>query len=141
MYEMCFSLEHMWREAVSSAQRAARTVRVEGRRTTRRAALGRTVWEFVRTYIMRFGWLDGWPGLHASALSAMATYFREALLWELSQPAGVRPVVVRDSWQGLKLFDPSGVADTAASESLQQSPVGDADFSSHQAARELRPAA
>jgi hypothetical protein len=71
----------------------------------------------------------------------MAIYFREALLWELSQPAGVRPAVVRDRWQGLKLFDPSGASDTAASEILPQSPVGEGDFPPLEAARELRPAA
>jgi hypothetical protein len=140
-WEMCFHLEHTWHEVFSSATRAARASHAEGRHAIRRNAVGRAAWQFVRSYLLRWGWLDGWPGLHATVLSAVAIYFREALLWELRQPIGVRPVVVRDRWQGLKLFDPSDAAETAASEVLPRSADVALEFPDSEAARELRPAA
>ena len=87
-----------------------------------------------QSYLLRMGWLDGWAGLHASCLSALATYLREAMLWELSQPAVPQRIVVRDSWQGLKLFDPGCDRLSGAPFSYCAEPSDEASISSYRGA-------
>jgi hypothetical protein len=59
---------------------------------------------------VELGWLDGWAGLHASFLSALAVYLHEASLREVEEPATAQPRLVHDHWRELKVFDPSGTA-------------------------------
>jgi hypothetical protein len=48
-------------------------------------------WQFFRSYVLQFGFLDGWTGLHASFLGAISIYLREAKLWELQIAAKAAP--------------------------------------------------
>jgi hypothetical protein len=104
--ESCASVDQRLSEMVRLATRAAEDAQREGRRPRRRAVLWQVPWQFIRSYILRWGWLDGWAGLHASCLSAMSVYLREAMLWELDQPIAARRSVASDSRQELTLFDP-----------------------------------
>jgi hypothetical protein len=105
--DLCFDLERSWSESISLAKHAAHEARQRGLQPARRRALGRASWKLAQTYLLRGGWMDGWPGLHASCLAALSIYLREAMLWELNQPAVSQRSVLRDSWQGLKLFQPA----------------------------------
>jgi hypothetical protein len=105
--ELCLGLERSVSEVMRLAKSSAENAWHLERRPTRRRAFGQASWQLVQSYFLRMGWLDGWAGLHASFLAGFATYLREAMLWELTQPAAPQYVVVRDSWQGLKLFDPT----------------------------------
>ena len=42
----------------------------------------RPVWRFLRAYIFRLGFLDGWPGLYIAGLNAFSTLTRYALVKE-----------------------------------------------------------
>jgi glycosyltransferase involved in cell wall biosynthesis len=42
----------------------------------------RPVWRFLRAYIFRLGFLDGWPGLYIAGLNAFSTLTRYALIKE-----------------------------------------------------------
>ena len=105
--ELCVGIEGFVSDVISNAQCMAHDGLQRGHQPTRRRALGQASWQLMQSYLLRLGWLDGWAGLHASCLSAFAIYLREAMLWELNQPAVLQRIVVRDSWQGLKLFDPA----------------------------------
>ena len=64
-------------------------------RSGRRAGLGdllfRPLWRFVWCYVLRAGFLDGWPGLHMAVNHAYAAYMKYAKLWELGRGlAGAR---------------------------------------------------
>jgi hypothetical protein len=76
--------------------------------------------------LLRWGWLDGWAGLHASCLAAFAAYLNEAMLWELNQPAVPHRIVLRERWQGLKLFDPA-MSDSAPAALPNRLPATDAE--------------
>lgn len=59
------------------------------RRRARRALAGRLrprpLWRFIYLYLARFGWLDGYPGLHYCAAAAMYDYWIELKLAERRQ--------------------------------------------------------
>jgi hypothetical protein len=105
--ELSADLERAFHDAIGRAKQAATNRHHRGIHPTRRRALGWASWRLLQSLLLRWGWLDGWAGVHASCLSALQDYMCEAMLWELWQPAFARRIVVRDSWQGLKLFDPS----------------------------------
>ncbi len=72
---------------------------------------------FVKSYIVRWGWLDGWAGLHASFLAALATYFRGAIHSETEHPASTRRTLIDDRWSQLKVFADDELAAHDASNS------------------------
>ncbi|MDD4933352.1 MAG: glycosyltransferase family 2 protein [Methylacidiphilaceae bacterium] len=43
----------------------------------------RPLWRFVRGYVFRLGFLDGFPGLYIATVTAVATFVRYAKLYEL----------------------------------------------------------
>jgi hypothetical protein len=102
-----FNVEQLLRQSVRLATRAAHEAQSQGLRPRRRTVLWRASWQFVRSYVLRSGWLDGWPGMHASCLSALSIYLRETMLWEMQQPAVLRRPLVRDHWRDLRVFDPN----------------------------------
>ena len=65
-----------------STHRAAAADR-KGRQANQRTAVLGAAWQFLRSYVLNFGALDGWAGLKASWLSAAAIFLREIKLWEL----------------------------------------------------------
>ena len=56
----------------------------------------RSFWRFVRAYIFRLGFLDGYPGFFIAVSTAYGTLFRHTRLYEHQQPA-LPPCPPRDS--------------------------------------------
>lgn len=54
----------------------------QGRRFSLPEALFRPVWRFIRAYILRTGFLDGYPGLYMAVATAFATFVRYSRLYE-----------------------------------------------------------
>jgi hypothetical protein len=115
VYESCTSIEHFLTESVRRANEAAAEAHRRGERPKRRSVLLRAPWQFVKTYFVRAAWLDGWAGLHASYLSALAIYLREMLLWGMDRPPLVQRSALREEWRALRVFDPGGTAELADS--------------------------
>lgn len=47
----------------------------------------RPPWRFLRAYVLRLGFLDGFPGLYAAVLTAFATFVRHSRLYEHERAA------------------------------------------------------
>jgi len=60
------------------------------------AVLARSLWRFIRAYLFRLGFLDGYPGFFIAFSTAYATLFRHTRLYEHQQPASP-PCLARDS--------------------------------------------
>jgi glycosyltransferase involved in cell wall biosynthesis len=59
----------------------------EGARWSALPVLVRCVWRFMRAYVFRLGFLDGYPGFFIAASTAYGTLFRHTRLYEHQQPA------------------------------------------------------
>lgn len=59
----------------------ARALFDKGVRSSPAKALGHGLWAFVRTYVLRRGFLDGWLGLALAMSNAQGTYYRYIKLW------------------------------------------------------------
>lgn len=105
------SAEQYLSDAIQVAGRAAEDAYRRGERPRRRGVLWRAPWQFARSYVLGGGWLDGWAGLHASWTSAFAICLREAMLWDMYQPAAMPRSVVNDGRQELQLFDARRLAE------------------------------
>ena len=46
----------------------------------------RPLWRFFRQYVLRLGFLDGYPGLIICGMSAFSVFLRQAKVWEASHP-------------------------------------------------------
>ena len=68
----------------------ARDMAQRGRDATLAGAVGRAVWAFVRTYVLRLGFLDGGHGLMLAIYNAEYTYYKYLKLIHLRRPP-VRP--------------------------------------------------
>jgi len=65
----------------------------KGRRATVLSAVGHGFWSFLRTYVLKAGFLDGEHGLALAIANAHGSYYRHVKLWQLAQangPIGVR---------------------------------------------------
>jgi glycosyltransferase involved in cell wall biosynthesis len=82
MYESCPSIEQAVSEALAALSLQADEARRHGARPRPWSAAWRPVWQFVSSYVLRGGWLDGTAGLHACCLLSLRAYLREALWWE-----------------------------------------------------------
>jgi glycosyltransferase involved in cell wall biosynthesis len=58
-----------------------------GERWSAPAVVVRSCWRFVRAYLFRLGFLDGYPGFFLAFSAAYATLFRHTRLYEKQQPA------------------------------------------------------
>ncbi len=56
--------------------------RARGKRWSLAAALTRPWWRFFRAYVLRMGFLDGFPGLWIAAATAFYTFIRHSRLYE-----------------------------------------------------------
>ena len=65
--------------------------RREGRKAGVFDLLVRPCWRFMRAYIFKLGFLDGWPGYYIAWLNAFATLTRYAKLREVEQPHSREP--------------------------------------------------
>ncbi len=52
------------------------TISAKGRKGSVPKAISRSFWTFFRSYILLFGWLDGWTGFRVAQLCAKGTYLR-----------------------------------------------------------------
>jgi len=68
------SIEEAKQKMVEYAQISAK-----GRRGSLLKAISRSGWTFFRSYILLFGWLDGWTGFRVAQLCAKGTYLRYTL--------------------------------------------------------------
>ena len=86
-----------------STHRAAAADR-KGRQAKQRTAVFGAAWQFLRSYVLNFGALDGWAGLKASWLSAAAIFLREIKLWELQNSNASASETAKSA--SLKVFAP-----------------------------------
>ena len=114
VYEACPTIESCIHGMLRMAGRAAVADMQNGRRTSGRSLLWRVPWEFVRSYVIRRGCFDGWTGWHASFLSALSVYLRDAQHCELEQPVVLPASLARDNWKQLKVFAPETFETAAA---------------------------
>jgi len=59
-----------------------------GRRFSLLAALARPAWRFIRAYVFRLGFLDGYPGLYIAVATAFGAFVRYSSLYEAEPPQG-----------------------------------------------------
>jgi glycosyltransferase involved in cell wall biosynthesis len=64
----------------------ARDLLAKGRRGGLGSALGHGLWAFLRTYVVKRGFLDGRLGLVLALHNAETTYYRYLKMWLLSRP-------------------------------------------------------
>ena len=70
-------------DAYSSA--SAKQAYARGKRSSVAGALGHGAWAFVRTYVIRRGFLDGAHGLALSISNAETSYYKYLKLWQMQQ--------------------------------------------------------
>jgi glycosyltransferase involved in cell wall biosynthesis len=70
------SMEHQIKKTVNYADEFAATCRAENRRITFWHLLIRPPWRFLRGYIFKLGFLDGWRGLSIAWMTAFYTFLR-----------------------------------------------------------------
>jgi (heptosyl)LPS beta-1,4-glucosyltransferase len=85
LLEACTALDRHLVQMIEHAHRTAEHRKAIGRRANFAAACWQGPWTFLRSFLLRGGWLNGWTGFHAAWLAALAVYLREAKLWELNQ--------------------------------------------------------
>lgn len=66
---------------------AAQRMHREGRRSSALGAYGHAAWTFVRHYLLRRGFLDGWQGLVLAGMAATGSYYRYVKLVFLNRNA------------------------------------------------------
>ncbi len=72
-------------KANSYSTSGAQTMAESGRRSSLGQAIGKGLWAFVRTYVLRRGFLDGRMGFMLAVANAEGTYYRYAKLALLSE--------------------------------------------------------
>jgi glycosyltransferase involved in cell wall biosynthesis len=70
------SLDHLLQKTIRYANEFAETCRQENRRITLVQLLVRPPWRFLRGYVFKLGFLDGWRGLTIAWLAAFYTFLR-----------------------------------------------------------------
>ncbi len=79
-------IETMLRKLDRYSSDAARAMHDRGARSSFAGALVRGLWAFVRTYVLRRGFLDGRMGLVVALSVAETTYYKYLKLWILGRP-------------------------------------------------------
>ncbi|WP_368643155.1 glycosyltransferase family 2 protein [Castellaniella ginsengisoli] len=64
---------------------AARSAFERGRRTSVLGPFGHAAWTFIRHYILRRGFLDGWQGLVLAGMAATGSFYRYVKLYRLGR--------------------------------------------------------
>ena len=77
-------LDKLNRYSTASAEQAF----AKGKTSNPLKAVLHSMWAFVRTYILRAGFLDGPQGFALAMSNAHGTYYRYMKLWQLNQDAG-----------------------------------------------------
>jgi glycosyltransferase involved in cell wall biosynthesis len=77
-------LDKLNRYSTASAAQAF----AQGKKSSPAKAVLHGMWAFIRTYILRAGFLDGPQGFALAISNAHGTYYRYMKLWQLNQDAG-----------------------------------------------------
>ncbi len=85
LFDACNNLDRHLADIAVRASRAAQERQIAGQHPNFSKAMWHGPWTFLRSYLLRGGWLNGWTGFHAAWLAALAVYLREAKLWESQQ--------------------------------------------------------
>jgi hypothetical protein len=80
MHETFVDLDDMLGKMNSYSTLTARRLKQDGRTAGLTQAVSRAAWAFVRTYILRAGFLDGREGFMLAVATAEGTYYRYAKL-------------------------------------------------------------
>lgn len=64
---------------------AARSAFERGRRTSLFGPFGHAAWTFIRHYLLRRGFLDGWQGLVLAGMAATGSFYRYVKLYRLGR--------------------------------------------------------
>lgn len=76
------NMEHMLQKTIRYANEFAETCRNENQRISFMQLLARPPWRFLRGYVFKLGFLDGWRGLTIAWMAAFYTFFRYLKAYE-----------------------------------------------------------
>jgi glycosyltransferase involved in cell wall biosynthesis len=82
------SLEDVLEKLNRYSSASVRDMSARGKRGSFAGAIGRGLWAFVRTYVLRLGFLDGRWGFMLAVFNAETTYYRYAKLWFAQERGG-----------------------------------------------------
>jgi glycosyltransferase involved in cell wall biosynthesis len=85
LHETYRSLDQVIEKMNLYSQLAARGMHARGRRSSVLAAIARGLWAFLRTYVLRAGFLDGREGFMVAVATAESTYYRYLKLMYLAE--------------------------------------------------------
>ena len=85
LHETYRSLDQVIERMNLYSQLAARGMHARGRRSSVPASVARGLWAFIRTYILRAGFLDGREGFMVAVATAESTYYRYLKLMYLAE--------------------------------------------------------
>ncbi len=85
LHESFTSFEAVLDKANRYSTAGAQTLFKQGKKASLGKALGHGLWAFLRTYLLRLGFLDGRMGLVLAISNAEGTYYRYLKLWLLSR--------------------------------------------------------
>jgi glycosyltransferase involved in cell wall biosynthesis len=91
LHESFRSLEDVLEKVNRYSSAGARSLQNKGKRSSVGKAVGHGLWAFIRTYVLRLGFLDGRMGLVLAISNAEGTYYRYLKLWLMSREAGETP--------------------------------------------------
>lgn len=91
LHESFRSLEEVLEKVNRYSSAGARSLQNRGKRSSVGKAVGHGLWAFIRTYLLRLGFLDGRLGLVLAISNAEGTYYRYLKLWLLSREANETP--------------------------------------------------
>jgi len=83
-------LETMLEKLNRYSTASARMLHAEGRSASLSGAVGRGLWAFFRTYVLRSGWRDGRMGFVLAVSIAEGTYYKYLKLWSMGHRADTR---------------------------------------------------
>ena len=85
LHESFTSFEAVLEKANRYSTAGAQILFKRGRKASLGKALGHGLWAFFRTYVLRFGFLDGRMGLVLAISNAEGTYYRYLKLWLMTR--------------------------------------------------------
>ena len=86
LHERFINFEAVMDKANRYSTAGAKSLLQRGKTASVSTALAHGLWAFFRTYVLRFGFLDGRMGLVLAISNAEGTYYRYLKLWLLSRP-------------------------------------------------------
>jgi glycosyltransferase involved in cell wall biosynthesis len=91
LHESFRSLEEVLEKVNSYSTAGARSLQNRGKRSSLGKAVGHGLWAFIRTYLLRLGFLDGRMGLVLAISNAEGTYYRYLKLWLTNREGSESP--------------------------------------------------